>query len=96
MKELNAPLDPDTRLKRLRMRAWRRGIKEMDLILGPYIDANGKGFSPQDMDILEELMNRNDQQLYAWISGAAAAPEDATPGEIRIVETLSSTNHRVR
>ena len=30
---------PEERLKRLRIRGWRRGTKEMDLILGPYCDA---------------------------------------------------------
>ena len=27
-----------TRLKRLKMRSWRRGTKEMDMILGPYAE----------------------------------------------------------
>ncbi|MGL4320881.1 MAG: succinate dehydrogenase assembly factor 2, partial [Paracoccaceae bacterium] len=31
---------PDARLKRLSMRSWRRGTKEMDLILGPFADAH--------------------------------------------------------
>ena len=31
--------DANARLKRLTMRSWRRGMKEMDLILGPYADA---------------------------------------------------------
>ena len=31
---------PEVRLKRLRIRAWRRGTKEMDLILGGYADAH--------------------------------------------------------
>lgn len=30
--------DHATRLKRLRMRSWHRGIKEMDLILGGFAD----------------------------------------------------------
>ena len=29
----------EIRLKRLRMRSWRRGMKEMDLILGPFSDS---------------------------------------------------------
>jgi len=32
-------MDDATRLKRLRIRAWRRGIRELDLLLGPYADA---------------------------------------------------------
>ena len=29
----------EVRLKRLTMRSWRRGTKEMDLVLGPFADA---------------------------------------------------------
>ena len=30
---------PEARLRRLKIRGWRRGTKEMDMILGPYADA---------------------------------------------------------
>jgi antitoxin CptB len=66
---------PETRLKRLRMRAWRRGTKEMDLILGPWADAHLQAASPQTLDRFEELLEENDQDLYAWIAG----PADAAP-----------------
>lgn len=30
---------PEARLRRLRMRSWRRGTKEMDLILGGFAES---------------------------------------------------------
>lgn len=63
------------RLKRVRMRAWRRGTKEMDLILGGFADRELAGLGTDDLDALEALMEENDQDLYRWISGAEAAPE---------------------
>ena len=40
----------ETRIKRLRMRSWRRGIKEMDLILGGFADAELAGLDAATLD----------------------------------------------
>lgn len=37
---------PEIRLRRLKMRSWRRGMKEMDLILGHFADEVLTGLSP--------------------------------------------------
>ena len=62
-------------LKRLRIRAWRRGTKEMDLILGPFCDTEAQAMAADDLDLLEALMEENDQDLYLWVSGQAAPPD---------------------
>ena len=66
--------DHAERLKRISMRSWRRGTKEMDLILGPWSDAHLAALSPETLDHYEALLNENDQDLYAWISGGIAKP----------------------
>ena len=68
-------MSDETRLRRLRMRCWRRGTKEMDMILGPYADALAEGRESCDLDALEALIEENDQDLYLWVSGAREAPE---------------------
>ena len=70
---------PSDRLKRLRIRSWRRGTKEMDLVLGPFADALLDGRAEADLDALEALMEENDQDLYLWYSGAVQAPPDHGP-----------------
>jgi len=65
----------EARLKRLHMRAWRRGTKEMDLILGPYADARLAGMDAEALDAFEKVLAENDQDLYLWITGSAAPPE---------------------
>lgn len=65
---------PEHRLKRLKIRSWRRGTKEMDLILGPFWDAHGADLGPDTLDAYEALLNENDQDLYQWMSGQAAPP----------------------
>lgn len=64
----------DARLKRMRMRSWRRGIKEMDLILGPYADAKLAELDEPTLDLYDRLLEENDQDLYPWVSGAQPCP----------------------
>ena len=71
--------DHGTRLKRLKMRSWRRGTREMDLILGPFADAELANLDADTLDAYERLLDENDQDLYPWItarlSGGTAGPE---------------------
>lgn len=65
----------EARLKRMRMRSWRRGTKEMDLVLGPYADARLAALSEAELDLFDRLLAENDQDLMAWVTGMAKAPE---------------------
>ena len=67
--------DRGTRLKRLRIRCWRRGTKEMDLLLGGFADGGMTALDAAGLDQFERLLEENDQDLYTWISGQIAAPE---------------------
>ena len=64
----------DTRLRRLKIRSWRRGTREMDLILGGHFDREGAAMSDADLDAFEALLEENDHDIYAWVSGRAPAP----------------------
>ncbi len=64
----------ETRRKRLRIRAWRRGIKEMDLILGGYADAQLATMDDAELSMFEALLGENDHDLYAWVTGQQAVP----------------------
>ena len=65
----------DVRLKRLRMRSMRRGIKEMDLILSRYAQVKLSELPGAELASYEALLDENDQDLYQWVSGQASAPE---------------------
>ncbi|MEO1919919.1 MAG: succinate dehydrogenase assembly factor 2 [Paracoccaceae bacterium] len=66
----------ENRIKRLQMRSWRRGTKEMDMILGPYSNTEISGLSPEALELYEALLVENDQDLYVWMSRQAAAPAE--------------------
>lgn len=65
----------ENRLKRMRMRSWRRGIKEMDLILGGFADAQLAGLPAEVLDLYDALLAENDHDLYAWVTGRSPTPE---------------------
>lgn len=69
------------RLGRITFRAWRRGFRELDLVLGPFVDRAGPQLSEAELDALEVLLAQDDDhQLYAWIIGTQPTPvEYETP-----------------
>ena len=62
------------RIQRLRFRAWRRGFKEADLVLGGFVDAYAAGLDAADLDRFEALLDEDDAEIYAWIVGHSAPP----------------------
>jgi len=56
----------DARLKKLKFRAWRRGFREADLILGPFADQYVAGF---DSDLLDEFERLHGVHAPGMITG---------------------------
>ena len=65
----------EVRIKRLSMRSMRRGIKEMDILLSGYAATNLAQMSDEGLTLYDRLLRENDQDLYQWVTGQAAAPE---------------------
>lgn len=64
----------EIKLKRMRMRSWRRGTKEMDLILGGFSDFRLDNLSDSELSLYDKLLDENDNDLYSWCSGQLSAP----------------------
>ena len=62
----------DAKRRRLLFRAWHRGIKEMDIVMGRFADAHLVAFTDDDMEAFELLLTVPDQQLLACVLGAEA------------------------
>jgi antitoxin CptB len=71
----------DPRLNKLRFRAWRRGFREADLILGGFADERLATLTPAQVDAFERLLDQEDHDVYAWIVGQEVAPT-AFQGEV--------------
>ena len=63
------------RLKRMRMRSMRRGIKEMDIILSRFAEADLSRLSARELDLYDDLLSENDHDLYQWVAGRSAPPQ---------------------
>lgn len=68
----SADLDP--RRRRLLFRAWHRGIREMDLILGQFADTEIMTLEGSDLDEFEAILGEDDNDLFKWICGKAEIP----------------------
>jgi len=66
----------DERRRRLLYRAWHRGTREMDLIMGRFADAVLSELTEADIAELERLAEVPDPELYAWLTGGRPVPED--------------------
>lgn len=67
-------MDRETRLKRLRFRAWHRGVKEADLMIGGFFDAHHAGWGETEIEVFEALLEEQDVDIMAWAMGTEPAP----------------------
>jgi len=66
----------DARRRRLLFRSRHRGIREMDLVLGPFADAQLARLSDAELDEYERWLDVPDQQIFAWVNGSETAPAE--------------------
>jgi antitoxin CptB len=64
----------DLRRRRIRVRAWRRGMREMDLILGGFVDARVETLDAEELTQFEALLDADDDVAFRWFCGAEAPP----------------------
>ena len=67
-------MTPETRLKRLRFRAWRRGTKEADLLIGGFADRHAARWDEAEIAWFEALLDEDDVDIMAWAIGTCAPP----------------------
>lgn len=75
------------RLKRMHMRAMRRGMKEMDIILQAYAEANLASMSDAELDQFDQLLAEYDPDLYQWLTGQKEGPEELRD----LIQSVSQT-----
>ena len=65
--------------KRLQFRAWHRGTREADLIMGPFADREVPGMMALELEEFENLLHCTDPDVYDWLTGNAATPPKHEP-----------------
>jgi antitoxin CptB len=64
----------DVRRRKILVRAWHRGMREMDLILGGFADTALPELTDADLSAFESLMECPDRTVLAWITGEEPVP----------------------
>lgn len=76
----NCSIDLDPRRRRALFRAWHRGTREMDLLLGRFADAHIGGLNDHDLADFEALLELPDGDLFDFIvAGVPLDPDRRTP-----------------
>lgn len=66
----------DIRRKRLAFRAWHRGTKELDLLIGGFADRHLANLSADQLDRFEALLEVPEPVMYSWVTGQVPPPAD--------------------
>jgi antitoxin CptB len=82
-------VDREHRLKRLRFRAWHRGVKEADLLIGGFFDAHADDWNDAEIALFEEILEEQDVDIMAWAMGTAAVPERYEGTIMNALKTLN-------
>lgn len=65
----------DPRIKRMRFRAWHRGTREADLMIGGFCDRHAATWDDQAMAWFEALLDEDDVDIMAWALGTQNVPD---------------------
>ena len=66
--------DREARLARARFRAWHRGTREADFMIGGFYDRYHADWDETQLAWFEALLEENDVDVMAWALGTQAVP----------------------
>ncbi|MBL8581215.1 MAG: succinate dehydrogenase assembly factor 2 [Rhizobiaceae bacterium] len=76
------------RRRKLRYRSWHRGMRELDLIFGPFADRFGETLTEAEIGQYEALLEIPDTEMLDWMTGRVPLPDALdTPLMARIMAT---------
>lgn len=68
-------LPPEDRLRRMKFRAWHRGTREADYMIGGFFDRFHAAWGEAEMAWFEALLDEDDVDVMAWALGTLPVPE---------------------
>lgn len=84
------------RRRRIGFRAWHRGTREMDLIMGRFADAELGNLDEAGLDSFEALMEQPDPELYKWVSEEAPPPQGVDADFLARIRAFHATKGALR
>lgn len=86
--------DLTVRKRRILFRAWHRGTREMDLLLGRFVDSRLPEMDEAELTEMEALIELPDHDLFLWVTGEAAIPADFDTPLVRAFCNRQDTDGR--
>ena len=84
---MTAP-DPKARLARMRFRAWHRGTREADYMIGGFFDTHQANWQEAEMAWFEALLDEDDVDVMAWALKTQDAPEKFHGPQLEALQKL--------
>jgi antitoxin CptB len=78
----------DDELKALQWRAWHRGTREADMMIGGFFDAYHQQWDSRERARFAELLAEQDVDIMAWAIGTAEPPARFTGPMMAAMQTL--------
>jgi antitoxin CptB len=86
----------EIRIKQLQFRAWRRGFREHDFLMGTFADQQLAGLDTQGLDAFDDLLEQADWDVYGWITSQKATPPEFESPVLEALRQLSFTVETIR
>ena len=84
----------EARRRKLLFRSWRRGMREVDLIMGRFADAAIAQLTENELSELEQLLEVPDRELLAWVTYEAEVPANFDTALFRRLREFSHDRER--
>ena len=65
----------DEVMRALKYRAWHRGTREADMMIGGFFDAHHAAWDANDRAMFAALLTEQDVDIMAWAIGSQPVPE---------------------
>ena len=85
---MDAAPDRSARVARARFRAWHRGTREADYMIGGFFDRHHAAWSNGDLEWFEALLEEDDVEIMAWALGSAEVPENYAGSLMQALQKL--------
>ena len=66
----------EDRLRRLKFRAWHRGTREADYMIGCFFDVHHANWGEAEIAWYEKLLDEEDVDILAWALGMLSVPDE--------------------
>ena len=78
----------DGRKQRAKFRAWHRGTREADYMIGGFLDRYASGWSEEDLVWFEALLDHDDVDVMAWALQTQPVPERFAGAQMAAMQKL--------